>query len=259
LLIAIGLFAAYWVLQYATNDSGVVDVFWGVSVMVVGVFFCAMTPGNQTRRWIGAALISVWAIRLSVYLFFRWRSHEEDGRYVALKKKWGNQAQLRMFRFYQMQGLGAFLFALPLLAGGYSSSPVGWVDWLAVVVWLASISGEAISDHQLHAFRKRPENKGEVCRDGFWNYSRHPNYFFEWLHWWTYVLLAILAPLGWLTILAPVAMWFFLNRVTGIPHTEIQALKSRGEKYREYQQTTNAFFPWFPKPVGAIVGPAEKP
>jgi len=114
----------------------------------------------------------------------------------------------------------------------------------SVSICIASV--EAISDLQLHRFRQQPENKGEVCRVGFWNYSRHPNYFFEWLHWWTYVLLAITAPLGWLTILAPVAMWFFLNRVTGIPHTEIQAIKSRGDKYRNYQQTTNAFFPWFP-------------
>jgi len=142
--------------------------------------------------------------------------------------------------------LGAFLFALPLLAAGYVTNPSGWLVWAAVLIWLVSVLGEAVSDLQLHRFRQQPHNKGEVCRVGFWKYSRHPNYFFEWLHWWTYVLLAIAAPFGWLTILAPLAMWFFLNRVTGIPHTEIQAIKSRGEKYRNYQQTTNAFFPWFP-------------
>jgi len=140
-----------------------------------------------------------------------------------------------------------FLFALPLLVTGLSTKPWGWLDFAAVLIWVISIVGEAISDQQLHRFRQQPENKGEVCRDGFWNYSRHPNYFFEWLHWWTYVLLAITAPFGWLTILAPVAMWLFLNRVTGIPHTEAQAIKSRGQKYRHYQETTNAFFPWFPK------------
>ena len=94
-----------------------------------------------------------------------------------------------------------------------------------------------------------PANKGEVCQVGLWKYSRHPTYFFEWLHWWAYVLLAILAPFGWLTIIAPIAMWIFLNRVTGIPLTEKQAVKSRGEKQRNYQRTTSAFFPWFPKNV----------
>ena len=124
----------------------------------------------------------------------------------------------------------------------------GWTDWVGVLIWTIALVGEGLSDFQLARFRQRPESKGEVCQDGFWKYSRHPNYFFEWLHWCAYVMLAITAPLGWLTILAPVAMWFFLNRVTGIPLTEIQAIKSRGEKYRRYQRTTNAFFPWFPRP-----------
>lgn len=154
-----------------------------------------------------------------------------------------------MFRFYQMQAAGAFLFALPLLAVGLAITPWGWLDWAAVGIWTVSILGEAISDFQLYRFRQQPQNKGEVCRVGLWKYSRHPNYFFEWLHWWTYVLLALAAPFGWLTILAPIAMWFFLNRVTGIPHAEIQAVKSRGDKYRTYQQTTNAFFPWLPQPI----------
>lgn len=254
LLIMVALFAIYWLIQFRIGDSGIVDVFWGASVAIVGVFFCVMTPGDSTRRLVGGILISAWAIRLSYYLFIRWKSHDEDARYTALKQKWGSQAQLRMLRFYQMQGIGAFLFALPLLVTGLSSTSFlssesfwSWLDAVAILIWFVSIIGEAISDRQLHHFRQQPENKGEVCRVGFWNYSRHPNYFFEWLHWWTYVLLAITAPFGWLTILAPIAMWFFLNRVTGIPHTERQAIKSRGDKYRHYQQTTNAFFPWFPK------------
>ncbi len=245
-LISISLFAIYWVIQYRMGDSGIVDVFWGASVAVIGIFFCLVAPGDRTRRWLGAVLIAGWALRLSYYLFLRWRSHDEDARYTALKEKWGDQAQIRMFRFYQMQGFGCFLFALPLLVAGYNQNPIGWFDWLGVAVWIVSIVGEAMSDFQLAQFRKRPENKGEVCNTGLWHYSRHPNYFFEWLHWWSYVMLAITAPWGWLTILAPVAMWFFLNRVTGIPLTEIQAIKSRGDKYRAYQASTSAFFPWFP-------------
>ena len=248
LLISVVLFAVYWVVQYAIGDSGIVDVFWGASVAVVGVFFCVVADGNLTRRWLGAILICVWALRLSLHLFVRWRSHEEDARYTALKVKWGERAQLRMFRFYQMQGLGCYLFALPLLLASLHDGPIGWTDWVGVLIWTIALVGEGLSDFQLARFRQRPESKGEVCQDGFWKYSRHPNYFFEWLHWCAYVMLAITAPLGWLTILAPVAMWFFLNRVTGIPLTEIQAIKSRGEKYRRYQRTTNAFFPWFPRP-----------
>lgn len=247
LAIPIVLFSVYWVIQYLIGDSGVVDVFWGASVAIIAVVFCFFTSGDPTRRWVGGLLISLWALRLSYYLFFRWRSHDEDARYVALKVKWGVQAQPRMFKFYQMQGLGCFLFALPLLAVGSNATPFSWLDWIGIMIWIVAIVGEAVSDQQLANFRIRPENQGEVCNIGLWRYSRHPNYFFEWFHWWSYVMLAITAPFGWLTILAPVAMWFFLNRVTGIPLTEIQALKSRGDKYRRYQETTNAFFPWFPK------------
>lgn len=248
LAIPIVLFTVYWVIQYQINDSGVVDVFWGATVAIIATVFCLFTSGDPTRRWVGGVLISLWALRLSYYLLFRWRSHEEDARYVALKVKWGPQAQARMFRFYQMQGLGCFLFALPLLAAGANLAPFSWPDWIGILIWIVAISGEAISDQQLANFRSRSENRGEVCNVGLWRYSRHPNYFFEWFHWWSYVMLAITAPFGWLTILAPVAMWFFLNRVTGIPLTEIQAIKSRGDKYRLYQKSTNAFFPWFPKP-----------
>lgn len=248
LLIMLGLFTIYWLIQLKLGDSGIVDVFWGASVALVGAYFCASTSGNLNRRLVAVILMSVWAIRLGCYLWQRWKSHnEEDPRYTSLKQKWGRRAQLRMLRFYQMQAAGAFLFALTMLVVGLNTKPWGWLDSAAVVVWVISILGEAISDLQLHRFRQEPQNKTEVCQVGFWKYSRHPNYFFEWLHWWTYALLALQAPLGWLTILAPVAMWFFLNRVTGIPHTETQAIKSRGDKYRAYQQTTSAFFPWFPK------------
>jgi steroid 5-alpha reductase family enzyme len=113
---------------------------------------------------------------------------------------------------------------------------------------ILSIVGESIADAQLAKWRKNPANKGRTCRAGLWNYSRHPNYFFEWLHWWFYVPLTITLPFGWLSLALPALMLYFLLRVTGIPYTEMQAIKSRGDDYREYQRTTSAFIPWFPKP-----------
>jgi steroid 5-alpha reductase family enzyme len=100
----------------------------------------------------------------------------------------------------------------------------------------------------LQAFRSNSRNKGKVCRDGLWRYSRHPNYFFEWTHWWAYVLIGWQAPYGWATLFGPVIMLVFLFKVTGIPPTEENALRSRGDAYREYQRTTSVFFPWPPKP-----------
>jgi steroid 5-alpha reductase family enzyme len=112
---------------------------------------------------------------------------------------------------------------------------------------LVAVAGEAIADRQLQRFRENPANRGQVCQTGLWRYSRHPNYFCEWLHWWAYVACSGLRPVTLWGLLGPLAMWWFLNRVTGIPPTEAQSLKSRGEAYRRYQQTTSRFFPWPPR------------
>jgi steroid 5-alpha reductase family enzyme len=114
-----------------------------------------------------------------------------------------------------------------------------------------AFAGESLADRQLSRFRQDPRNRGRVCRDGLWRYSRHPNYFFEWLHWWAYVALAAGSPLWWIAVAGVAMMLLFLTRVTGIPPTEAQALRSRGEAYREYQRTTSAFFPWPPRTAGA--------
>lgn len=113
---------------------------------------------------------------------------------------------------------------------------------------LLAIAGEGLADRQLNRFKSDPANKGKTCRQGLWYYSRHPNYFFEWLHWISYPLIAMGASFGgWLWLL-PLAMFLFLWFVTGIPYTERQAIKTRGDDYRDYQRTTSAFFPRRPSP-----------
>jgi steroid 5-alpha reductase family enzyme len=107
--------------------------------------------------------------------------------------------------------------------------------------------GESVADAQLNRFRANPANKGKTCRVGLWNFSRHPNYFCEWLVWVGYFVYALGSPGGWMAVYAPALMYLFLTRVTGIKATEEHALRSRGEDYRQYQRTTNAFFPWFPR------------
>ena len=102
---------------------------------------------------------------------------------------------------------------------------------MAATVWLVSVGGESLADAQLARFRANPANRGKTCRSGLWRYSRHPNYFFEWLHWFAYVLLAAGSPLHWLAWSGPVVMYVFLRWISGIPWTEQQALRSRGEDY----------------------------
>ena len=114
-------------------------------------------------------------------------------------------------------------------------------------LWLLALAGEARADRELAAFKRDPANQGRVCDRGLWRYSRHPNYFFEWLVWVAYFVFALASPWGWIAILGPASILFLLLRVTGIPMTEEQSIRSRGDAYRRYQRTTSAFVPWFPQ------------
>ena len=138
--------------------------------------------------------------------------------------------------------------ALPaLVVAHHVTAPLQVWDYLGAGVLVGSIIGETVADRQLQRFRSDPANRGTTCRTGLWRTSRHPNYFFEWIHWCAYVLMAVGSPWWILTWIGPILMLFFLFKVTGIPATETQALKSRGEDYRRYQESTSVFVPWFPK------------
>jgi steroid 5-alpha reductase family enzyme len=239
--------ALLWLIQRRIHDAGIVDVAWGSGIGLLTLGYALTADGDVARRIVVAVLTLAWAIRLSGYVLRRVLSLPEDGRYVRLKEKWGDSAQSKMFGFYQMQAIASLLFSLPMLAACHAEAPFGWLDYVGVSLWFIAVGGESIADWQLHRFRQQPSNRGQVCQSGLWRYSRHPNYFFEWLHWWAYVCFAVAIPVGWLSLLAPLAILYLLLNVTGIPPTEEQALKSRGEAYRRYQETTSPFFPWFPQ------------
>lgn len=171
----------------------------------------------------------------------------EDGRYRSLRQRWGERAQFNFFFFFQIQVVLAVAFSLPILTAMANSAPFGTIwDVIGFVIWLIAVGGEIVADRQLARFRRDPDNRGKVCQSGFWRYSRHPNYFFEWLHWWAYVFFAIGSAHWWICLIGPVLMLLFLLFITGIPATEAQAVASRGDVYRRYQRTTSAFIPWFP-------------
>jgi steroid 5-alpha reductase family enzyme len=240
--------AVLWEVQRRYGKAGIVDVLWAGGVGALALFFAWQADGYLQRRFLIGILAGAWSFRLTSYLLVRIVRMAEDGRYEEMKQKWGDATQRNLFLFFQVQAFWSVLFAAPmLLAAQNAQSPLGWMDAAGVAMWILAIYGEAVADRQLARFRMRSANKGKVCRDGLWRYSRHPNYFFEWLHWWAYVLIGWSAPLGYLTLLGPATMLLFLFKITGIPPTEANALKSRGDAYREYQRTTSAFFPWPPK------------
>lgn len=244
--------ARIWQMQRTSGKAGIVDIMWTAGVGVLGVSFALLANGYAARRILIALLIGGWSWRLAYYLFARVLSLPEDGRYEKMKRDWGDKAQSRMFAFFQIQAFWSVLFAAPVLVAATNTrQPLGWMDALGLAIWIIAVQGERLADRQLAAFRSNPANRGGVCDTGLWRYSRHPNYFFEWIHWWSYVAIGWAAPNGWLTLFGPAVMIFFLFKVTGIPPTEANALASRGERYREYQRTTSVFFPWPPRKASA--------
>lgn len=241
---------ALWLRQRQTNNAGVVDIGWTFGIGGAVLIFALLVPAYTPRKLIVAAMTAVWSLRLGLHLVHRVGREPEDGRYQLIREWAGKNAQTFLFWFFQLQAAWILLFALPQLIAMQHPAPALRIwDFAAVAIWLVSLTGESIADRQLAAFRADPTNKGKVCRVGLWRYSRHPNYFFEWLHWFAYCSIAIgMHPWGWLTLLGPALMLYLLLCVTGIPPTERNALRSRGDAYREYQRTTSAFFPWFPRP-----------
>jgi steroid 5-alpha reductase family enzyme len=245
---AAALMTSLWLVQRRTRNAGIVDVGWSFATGGLGAAFALAADGAWPRRMLIACLALAWGLRLGLHLWVRVSAEPEDGRYAAMRRDWGAAADTRLLGFFQLQALAAVLFALPMLGAGRNGASWGWLDAVGVAIWLVGLGGEAIADRQLAAFRADARHRGQVCRAGMWRYSRHPNYFFEWLHWWSYAALAWASPLWWVPLGGVIAMGYAITRVTGIPPTEAQAIRSRGDAYRAYQRTTSPFVPWPPRP-----------
>lgn len=236
-----------WLTQLRTRDAGIVDVGWAACLGIAAVFCGVSGDGDPFRRLIVGAMGAVWGFRLAAHLLFdRVLRGPEDGRYQMMREKLGHRVQPVFFAFFQAQALLVVILSAPFVVAAHDRRPgPSLLDWLGVAVWIVGLIGESVADAQLKAFKRRPDAKGRVCEVGLWRYSRHPNYFFEWLMWIGYATVASAAPAGWLAWSAPALMLLFVLKITGIPPTEARALRSRPEAYRQYQQTTSAFFPWF--------------
>jgi len=247
---------ALWLVQLRTRDAGVVDVGWAACLGAAAAF-CGLTgEGDLIRRAIVGGMGAVWGFRLATHLLLdRVLRGPEDGRYQMMRVRFGNRINPVLLGFFLAQAVLVAILAAPFLIAGRDTRPAPSVlDLLGLSVWMIGLIGETVADHQLARFKRDGANQGRVCDVGLWRYSRHPNYFFEWLMWIGYATVAAGAPFGWVAWTAPALMLLFVLKLTGIPPTEARALKSRGEAYRRYQQTTPAFIPWFPRssPTGTV-------
>ena len=251
------LMAGAWLVQQRTGNSGWVDTIWTFSLGLVGAG-AALWPVEGTapnaRQWLVAGLVAMWSLRLGTHIAIRTAGIADDPRYAAFAKEWGADSPRKMFFFLQSQAFASIPLVFAIFVAARSpGEALRLQDTLGVLILLAGIAGEGLADAQLKRFRDDPANKGRVCDAGLWRWSRHPNYFFEWFGWLAYPVIALSPdyplsyPWGWVTLLAPIFMYWILVHVTGIPPLEAQMLRSRGDRYRAYQSRTSAFFPLPPQ------------
>ena len=242
--------AAAWAVARQPGKSGWTDVFWSFAIGAAGMLV-ALAPsatGLAQRQWLVALLVALWSLRLGLHIAARTRHHGEDPRYAALREQWGPRFDRRLFEFLQIQAGAALLLVTSILLAARNPAPrLGWGDALGAAILSVAIIGEGVSDRQLSRFRTNPANRGRVCDRGLWEVSRHPNYFFEWLGWTAYAVIA-LAPAAypgwaWLALSGPVFMYILLAHVSGVPPLEAHMLQSRGEAFRAYQARVPAFWP----------------
>jgi len=249
------LMAAAWAIQRLSRNSGWVDVIWSFSVGLCGLA-AALIPHTGAllqRQYTVACVIVLWALRLGFHIARRSHASGDDPRYAALMAQWGKQASFQLFLFLQIQALAAFVLVFCVRLAAANPSPSLTLSDLAGLIILGiAVVGEGIADAQLARFAK--VHKRGVCMKGLWSWSRHPNYFFEWLSWCGWALLAInfAEPFSLLALSAPVLMYVLLVHVSGIPPLEAHMVSSRGDAFTSYQRSVSPFFLLPPKKSSAL-------
>jgi len=247
--------SAAWLLQRRTGQSGWIDATWSFSVGAAGATLALAPLGRgdpSGRQLLVAAAVLTASLRLGLHIARRSLNAPEDPRYAAFAREWGAAFSRRLFWFLQIQAACAFLLAMTVYLAARNPAPFGGgSDGLGAGLLLMAIIGEGWADASLAQFRAQPSNRNGVCELGPWAWSRHPNYFFEWLSWLGYALLAIdpsgAWPQGWFAFCGPALMYWLLAHVSGVPPLEKHMVATRGDAYRRYQARVSAFFPWPPR------------
>ena len=239
---------ALWLLSLALRAASIVAIFWGLGyVIVAGVSFL-WTDGGSARRPLLLAMVSLWGLRLGVFLFRRNRGHGEDPRYVAMRRAWGARFPwVSLVTVFALQGTLMWIVSLPVQLGmAAPGGGLGILDALGVALFAVGLAFEGIGDAQLARFRSDPANAGKVMDRGLWRYTRHPNYFGDACAWWGVGLVAFSTPYGAWGIIGPALMTFFLLRVSGVALLE-RSIHKRRPEYVDYVKRTSAFFPRPPR------------
>lgn len=233
-------FNIVFLIGYFKKDNGIVDVFWGLGFSLVAWFWHIEAPHSHSLLL--AILISLWGLRLAIYIGIRnARKKTEDWRYADWRKAWGKWVHLRAyFQVFILQGFFMFIIALPIMQRP-ATEELQWFQYLGILIWLIGLLWESIADYQLFQFKKKPENKGRILTKGLWYFSRHPNYFGEALLWWGIFLVVLPWGLWYLSLIGVLTITLLLRNVSGVPFLEYKYRDN--PEYLEYIRSTPALIP----------------
>jgi steroid 5-alpha reductase family enzyme len=244
-LYGIGLFALLgWGLSLLRNNVTHVDSMWSLFFALAAYTGAALMGIVSPRAILVLGLVTIWALRLFVYLTKRnWGPHE-DSRYVQIRNN--NQPNFWLKSIYIVFGLQAVLawiISASLYGAIAANTPLNVLDYAALALFIFGFIWEALADMQLSRFKANANNKGRVLNTGLWGYCRHPNYFGECCVWWAFYLFA-LAGGAWWAIVSPILMTLLLLKVSGVSLLE-KTIVERRPAYADYIKNTNAFIPKF--------------
>lgn len=245
----VALFFILWLVSLALRDASIVDMVWGAGFVVIAWIAFFIGGGAEPRRILMAVMVSMWGLRLSLYLTRRNLGKAEDYRYQAMRKQHGARFPLvSLASVFMLQAVVMWIVSLPVQAAQVAALPekLQWLDFAGLGVWAIGLFFEAVGDAQLASFKANSENAGKVMDRGLWRYTRHPNYFGDFMVWWGIYLVALSTMTAWWTIIGPALMSFFLMRVSGVPLLE-KSLRATRPGYDAYIARTSAFFPRPPR------------
>jgi steroid 5-alpha reductase family enzyme len=242
----LALMLGAWLVSLVTRNVGIVDVFWGLAIAGAGVTWAVLSPVDAPRGTLVATLAVIWALRLGGHILWRGWGRPEDRRYREIRAR--NEPGFTVKSVYLVFGLQAvlaWLVAFPMIGTATSTAPLGVPDYAGLALWVTGFLFEAVADAQLAAFQRRDDAGRGVMSEGLWRYSRHPNYFGEFVLWWGVWLMAAGGG-AWWTFFGPALLTFFLLKVSGVALTE-KDIAGRRPEYQAYIRRTSAFFPAPPR------------
>ena len=244
-------FLIQWVVfvpSFLARTEHYFDLAGAATNISVPIIALVLTGAYDLRSILLVAAISIWALRLGIFLFRRVKASGKDGRFDKIKQSFPD-----FLVAWTLQGLwvlATLCAALAAITAG-SSVPFGALDVVGLALFAAGLTVEAVADTQKTRFKSEPLNRDRFIDTGLWSWSRHPNYFGEILLWVGIAISAASTFEGWrwAMLISPLFVFVLLTQISGIPLLERRAKKRWGDDpdFKRYMATTSRLLPLPPK------------